>query len=48
MSNYPAFTQERHWFLTPQAVAERRADVRHRAIESATEARLSSGEPLQG
>ena len=48
MSNYPTSTQKRHWILTPQAIAERRADVRHRAIESATEARLSSGEPLQG
>jgi hypothetical protein len=47
MSNYPTSSQKRLWILTPEDVEHRRCEVRAKAIESAKEARVTSGEPLQ-
>lgn len=46
MSSYPTSTQKRFWIFTPDDVHRRRSEVRKKAIESAKEARLSTGEPL--
>ena len=48
MSHYQTSSQKRNWILTPEDVERRRSEVRARAIENAKEARLSTGEPLQG
>ena len=48
MSHYQTSSQKRNWILTPEDVERRRSEVRAKAIESAKEARLSTGEPLQG
>ena len=47
MSCYLTSTQKRFWILTREDIEKRRSDARRRAIESAQEARASTGEPLQ-
>ena len=47
MSCYLTSTQKRFWILSSEDIEKRRSDARRRAIESAQEARASTGEPLQ-
>ena len=47
MSCYLTSTQKRFWILSREDIEKRRSDARRGAIESAQEARASTGEPLQ-
>ena len=45
MSDYPSSSQKRLWTLTSDEIEKRRAAARARAIDAATEARITAGEP---